>query len=221
MARFILIHGAFRGGWAWDRVRPGLEAEGHQVLNPTLSLGGEVTLSGWASDIADLIDEASPAKDLCIVGHSQGGIVALAAVGQRPDAVRRLILLDSPIPTAGQTAADVLPHEVRHAYGDPPREAWLAPTPTGDPWVDSRLVSAPVAPAYDPVDSGGRAATVDTAYVFCSRSGPGVPATYSRKAFDAAGRAYRLIDADHDAPLLQPALVVELLLELTPTGSTA
>ena len=37
MTTFVLVHGAFRGGWSWDRVAPLLRAEGHAVHAPTLS----------------------------------------------------------------------------------------------------------------------------------------------------------------------------------------
>ena len=37
MTTFLLVHGAFRGGWAWDGVRSLLEADGHAVLAPSLT----------------------------------------------------------------------------------------------------------------------------------------------------------------------------------------
>ncbi|MFD1490412.1 alpha/beta fold hydrolase [Ancylobacter vacuolatus] len=41
MTTFVLIHGAWHGGWCWDRVAPLLEVAGHRVAAPTLSgLGG-------------------------------------------------------------------------------------------------------------------------------------------------------------------------------------
>ncbi len=148
------------------------------------------------------------------MGHSQGGIVALAAAARVPELVRQLVLLDSPVPQPGQTAVDVLPEAVRKAYGDPPRTAWIDPTPTGDAWVDARLVAAPVAPAYDPVDPDGIAVQIGTTYVFCSQTPTGVPATYSRQRFDEDSRPYVLLEAEHDAPLRQPDLVSALLVDL-------
>ncbi len=208
------MHGAFRGGWAWDRVRPSLEAAGHLIETPTLSSDQHVpaSLSLWTDELLAVLESS---QDLTLlVGHSQGGIVALAAAAAAPLTVGHLVLLDSPVPLAGQSAADVLPLEIRRAYGDPPREAWIDPTPTGDPGVDARLVSAPVAPAYDVVDPDGVAAALPTTYVFCSRTPDGVPAAYSRQRFDREQLNYRLLDADHDAPLRQPELVSQLILDL-------
>lgn len=213
MARLVLVHGAFRGGWAWDRVRPELEAAGHDVVTPTLTAEGDVTLDVWAAELAVVLSQGS--DPAVLVGHSQGGVVALAAAARVPELVRHLVLLDSPVPEPGETAADVLPEAVRTAYGDPPRSAWVEAIPTGDPWVDARLVAAPVAPAYDPVDPDGTAARIGTTYVFCARTPDGVPATYSRQRFDAQARPYVLLDADHDAPLLQPDAVSGLLHQVT------
>ena len=42
MTTFVLIHGAFRGGWSWQRVRPLLVAAGHDVHAPSLLGCGEL-----------------------------------------------------------------------------------------------------------------------------------------------------------------------------------
>ncbi len=219
MARFVLVHGAFRGGWAWDRVHPFLIGAGHSVDAPTLTLAEPASLERWAGQVAQVL--RGGAGDAILVGHSQGGVVALAAAALNPDRVARLVLLDAPVPEPGQCAADVLPADVRAAYGDPPRDSWLPPTPTGDPWVDAQLVAAPAAPAFDPVDPQGLAKTVETTYVFCARTPPAYPAVYSRAEFDRSQRDYRTLDADHDAPLLQPAAVATLLMELAASGPVA
>ena len=37
MATFVLVHGAWFGGWCWQKVIPLLEAAGHEVYAPTLA----------------------------------------------------------------------------------------------------------------------------------------------------------------------------------------
>jgi Alpha/beta hydrolase family len=37
MATFVLVHGAWHGGWCWQKVIPYLEAAGHAVYAPTLT----------------------------------------------------------------------------------------------------------------------------------------------------------------------------------------
>jgi hypothetical protein len=41
MATFVLVHGAFHGGWCWRDVAASLRATGHAVFTPTLTGLGE------------------------------------------------------------------------------------------------------------------------------------------------------------------------------------
>jgi pimeloyl-ACP methyl ester carboxylesterase len=96
MATFILIHGAWHGGWCFDSIRPLLETEGHMVITPDLpGMGGNdaelaaVTLSGWGDFVAGLCREAAQPVILC--GHSRGGIVISEAAERAPEAVASLV----------------------------------------------------------------------------------------------------------------------------------
>jgi pimeloyl-ACP methyl ester carboxylesterase len=95
MSIFVLIHGAWHGGWSFDTIRPLLEAEGHKVLAPDLpGMGGSsaelaaVTLPGWADYVADLC-RAQP-EPVILAGHSRGGIVISEVAERAPEAVRAL-----------------------------------------------------------------------------------------------------------------------------------
>src|SRR5581483_9191509 len=74
MATFSLVHGAWHGGWAWDRVRSELEARGHRVAAPDLPCD-DVSLG--VADYARCVPPADVA-----VGHSLGGLT-LARVDAR------------------------------------------------------------------------------------------------------------------------------------------
>jgi pimeloyl-ACP methyl ester carboxylesterase len=80
MARFVLVHGAWHGGWCWERIVPLLGAAGHEVLAPDLpGLGADRTpfaadvLAQWADFVAGLVRGA--AEPAVLVGHSRGGLV--------------------------------------------------------------------------------------------------------------------------------------------------
>ena len=80
MSTFVLVHGAFRGGWSWDRVAPLLRAAGHDVHAPTLSR----TASGldvWVDEVAAYVGDPG---DTVLVGHSQGGVVVREVALRRP-----------------------------------------------------------------------------------------------------------------------------------------
>ena len=41
MATYVLVHGAWHGGWCWKKMMPLLRAAGHEVVVPTLTELGE------------------------------------------------------------------------------------------------------------------------------------------------------------------------------------
>lgn len=223
----VLLHGAFRGGWAWHRMAPLLRDAGHRVTAPSLlgcaerytpaMRGSRIRLADWVSDVA-----AVTAPGAVLVGHSQGGVVALAAAA----AVRasHVVLLDAPVPPAGGCAADVIPAEVAARYGPPPAATdWVDPLPfQEDPalgltaelvaWANTLLTPSPAGPAYDPVPAPAERIARTT--VFFSRTPSFFPCGYTRAAMDERGEPYALLDAGHDAPLTHPQLVADHLLEV-------
>ncbi|MBO6781920.1 MAG: alpha/beta fold hydrolase [Alphaproteobacteria bacterium] len=98
MATFLLIHGAWQGAWAWDRLVPLLEEAGHAAVAVDLPGDGHddtppetVTTMLCAEKVAGLIDNATP--PVILVGHSMGGTVASQASELRPDKVSLAIYL--------------------------------------------------------------------------------------------------------------------------------
>ncbi|MDB5653067.1 MAG: hypothetical protein JWQ94_680 [Tardiphaga sp.] len=95
---FILIHGAWQGGWAWDTIVPRLRAAGHEAIavdlpghpdNPMAA--AEVDLAVYAAHVAGVIDSVS--GPIVVVGHSSGGIAAEQACESRPDRIALAIYL--------------------------------------------------------------------------------------------------------------------------------
>ena len=113
MATFVLVHGAWHGGWCWDRVARPLRAAGHEVHAPTLTglserahlLSPLVGLETHVEDVVRLIDVLG-LTDVVLVGHSYAGQVVTAVADRRPQAVaQRAGLLQNAEP-GGVTAAD-------------------------------------------------------------------------------------------------------------------
>jgi len=121
MASYVLIHGAFQGGWAWDEIRGPLSAAGHRVLTPDLPSQGDdqtplsqVSLDAYVNRVVEVLDQCPEAAVLC--GHSLGGISISQAAELRPAKVRRLVYI----------AAFLLPNE------SSPKQFWQdlgAPSP--------------------------------------------------------------------------------------------
>ena len=112
MATFILIHGAWHGGWCWERLAPLLEAGGHHVLAPDLpgmgadrrKLGAD-PLAEWADFTAELVSKAE--APVVLVGHSRGGLVISEAAERVPERIARLVYLTAFLLKPGESLADV------------------------------------------------------------------------------------------------------------------
>lgn len=222
----VLVHGAFRGGWAWRPVRDRLQALGHDVHTPSLTGMGDrshlrdrpVGLDTWVQDVVALV-EADDLIGVTLVGHSQGGLVVRAAA---PRLVRRLAVLgylDAPVPWRGERGVDLNPGGPPSEDQLPPRDTWIPSTPV-DPaglagsavpadrlaaWVNERLCPTPLGPSLDPVDSDDP--PVRAGVAFCADTPEPYPCWTTRHRMDAAGEAYTVLDAGHDAPLTHPDLV--------------
>src|ERR1700682_3907360 len=89
---FVLVHGAWHGGWCWSRVADRLRAAGHQVFTPTQTGLGErkhllskaITLDTFTADIVNVI-EAEELSNVILVGHSFGGVAVSGMGGGEPE----------------------------------------------------------------------------------------------------------------------------------------
>ena len=117
MATFVIVHGAFSGAWAWNKVvAPLLRAGGHAVHAVTLSGLGErshlaspeVDLDTHVQDVVNVLF-CEDLRDVILVGHSYGGMVITAVVDLVPERVRQLVYLDAAVPRDGQSFLDLRP----------------------------------------------------------------------------------------------------------------
>src|SRR4030095_7839302 len=114
MATFLLVPGAWLGGWCWRDVAPHLQAGGHTVIAATLTgLGERADLLRpdirAATPVADIVDALRPEQnDGTLVGHSYGGTVITAVAERASDRIRRLVYLDAAVPRDGESNNDVI-----------------------------------------------------------------------------------------------------------------
>ena len=116
MATFVLVHGAWHGGWCWQKVIPFLEEASHEVYAPTLTglaeraseLSPDVGLDTHIQDIVGLLQEKN-LHGVILVGHSYGGMVITGVVDEVPERIAHLVYLDTFVPRDGESMADVVP----------------------------------------------------------------------------------------------------------------
>ena len=194
MAQFVLVPGAWLGGWVWRKVRRRLEAAGHEVVTPTLTGLGErshlasrtIGLATHVEDVSSLI-RWEGLDDVVLVGHSLGGLVAAAVADQLPGRVRHLVYVDAIRPVAGRSVFDAAGPAYRsyveersQASGD----GWRWPMPEPDElgrflpitdmsdedrrWFWAHATPQPVRLLAEPVELSGAGAQIDTTWVHCS-----------------------------------------------------
>jgi pimeloyl-ACP methyl ester carboxylesterase len=116
---YVLVHGAWHGGWCWRLVAEPLRAAGHCVFTPTMTglgerrhlLSRDITLDTCITDIANVL-ETEELQDIILVGHSFGGSVISGVADRMPERIRHLVYLDSVILENGQRPIDILPPDV-------------------------------------------------------------------------------------------------------------
>src|SRR5579875_3323603 len=97
---FVLVHGAWHGGWCWSRVAAILRGRGHRVFTPTQTglgerahlLSRDITFDTFVQDVVGVF-EAEELEDVVLVGHSFGGSSISGVVDRMPERVRRLVYL--------------------------------------------------------------------------------------------------------------------------------
>ena len=229
MATFVLVHGAWHGGWCWKRVTPLLRAAGHEVYAPTLTglgerahlLSREVDLDTHTTDIVNVL-EYEELTDVILVGHSYAGLVIPGVAHRLPGRVAHLVYLDAFVPRDGQCLLDLNPGAAaQQARVREEGDGWrLTPSPgarfgvtdeADGAWLASRIGPQPYATFTQPVRLGDTAPPAAT-YIFCSQ--PGGFRRFAEQVRDAPGWRYRELATGHDAMVTQPRELTDLLLEV-------
>ena len=110
MATFVLVHGAWHGGWCYRDTAAALRAAGHTVCTPTHTgvgerahQGGEnITLETHIRDVCGCI-EWEELNDIVLVGHSYGGMVISGVADRMAERIRALVYLDAFLPQNGDS----------------------------------------------------------------------------------------------------------------------
>jgi pimeloyl-ACP methyl ester carboxylesterase len=162
---FLLVHGAWHGGWAWERLAKRLISQGHRVYAPTLTGVGERShLASPAIDldvhIADVVGELrwKDLTEVVLVGHSYGGMVITGVAERELSRIRAIVYLDAFLPKRGQSLNDMVGF-VTGGGADPVPPLFTVESmkvnPADRDWVRSKLTSQPAATFSQKLDHTG------------------------------------------------------------------
>jgi pimeloyl-ACP methyl ester carboxylesterase len=170
---FVLIHGAYHGGWCWRRVRDILERHRHRVYAPSLTGNGDrthlltkdLTLETQILDIANLVTWED-LNDVCLVAHSFGGFPASGALERIHDHVASIVWLDAFKPNDGDKPVDYISEFSRKAMEEamargeagrkPPPAKTYSISEKDYAWIDSKLTPQPNGVSFQPIRLTGK-----------------------------------------------------------------
>ena len=237
MSTYVLVHGAWHGGWCWEKVVPLLQKQGHTAVAPDLPAHGkdktpiaEVSLQSYADRVCGILDAQSEAAIL--VGHSMGGMVITQAAEYRPDRIRTLVYLCAFLPRNGEsllqlaqadTEGLVLPNLVpaddqqsATVRDEAIKDAFYGDCSDEDvAWAKSLLVAQPLAPLATPVSTTeANFGRVPRVYIECLKD-RAIPPPLQKQMYTASPcRKVISMDTSHSPFFSAPQALVDHLLAL-------
>jgi pimeloyl-ACP methyl ester carboxylesterase len=227
MATYVLIHGAYQGGWIWQPVATRLSAAGHRVLAPTLDGCGErhhlvragITVGTHAREVAQLLFYED-LTDVVLVGTSAGGMVVQKAAEAARDRVGRLVFVDALVLVPGEKVGDIVkraaPNEVTAVTTGPTKadaegRLFRDLEPAMRAWALARVTPHPIAALEAPMepttfwDQAWPAAVIR-----CGRA-VNPPEAHQRRTAERLKAAWHQLDTGHYPMLSEPEALTRLL----------
>lgn len=226
---YVLVHGAWHGGWCWKHVTPRLRAAGHDVFVPTLTGFGEkshlanpsINCSTHATDLVNLI-AFEELDDVILVGHSYAGLVISRVADQIKPRLRHLVFLDAMIPVDGKP---FLAPEVSQEWAKTAKDGYLVAIPDPAsfgipadhpdlPWVKRHLTPHFLPALAEPVHyKNGGIAGIPKTFIRCTqRRNTGAPDPVEAIAKGTPEWTWKTMDTGHDVMVTQPKELSEMLL---------
>jgi pimeloyl-ACP methyl ester carboxylesterase len=215
---YVIVHGAWGGGWAFKEVERLLRADGHTVYRPTLTGQGEkvhlanpdINLTTHITDIVNVI-LWEDLHDVVLVGHSYGGMVITGVVDRVPDRIKHVIYLDAAVPNDGESFNDAFggrTSNVVDGFIPPGRGAASKPIPHDVPHPAKTLTEPIKLQHQDAVKK------IPTTYaLFVGSGGKPEQAPFYRFYQRAKDRGWTMVTlaSDHNAQWSHPQELVALL----------
>ncbi len=227
MSTFLLLHGAYQGGWIWRFMTQRLTTLGHTVHAPSLDGCGErthqmrpgITTETQAEEMAQFL-HYHDLTDIVLVGTSSGGMVMARLAELMPERIGRLVFADALMLMDGEKIRDIVTRpaaiNTELALGPSPEDAETRLLARLDPglrsWAAARFTLHPTAVFHHPVklerfwDMRWQASVL-----YCSGApDPGEP--HLRRGAEKMGAKWHVIDTGHYPMLSTPDELLDVIL---------
>lgn len=233
---FVLVHGAWHGGWCYRDTAAELRRHGNTVFTPTLTGLGErshlradvINLDTHIQDIVNvfLFEEL---QDVVLVGHSYAGMVITGVADKVADRISALVYLDAFVPTKdGDSAAKLNPAGLSSAMGQMGQDGWSVPPrpssylgvkPRNQARVDRLCVPQPLAPSLQELRLTDRQLSISNRHFVWAKGWGGPQADTPMRPYYLALRndpawKVHVMDCGHDMMVDEPMATARLLMEV-------
>jgi len=239
MANFVLVHGAWHGGWCWQRVTDALQRQGHRVHAVTLTGLGErahllspaITLDTHIDDVISAI-EVEELSDVTLAVHSYAGMIGTAVADRLGKCLKHLVYVDAVLPMPGESWSSTQSAAIQQQRLEAARNTTRFSFPPPDPavfglqgadhaWVKRRQTPHPGNTYQAPLNFDcERVALVPRTYVSCSF--PALPTIEPSRLrakdprfWEGAwmpGSTFIDLQTGHDPMISEPQALVQILL---------
>lgn len=228
---FLVCHGAWSAGWAWKKMHPLMQAAGHRLITPSYTgLGERAHLAHHGLDldahIQDMLNVIfyEDLRDIVLVGHSYGGMVATGVADRARERIAQLIYIDAFVPRDGQSLFDlneVAIANMREAAraGDgwriPPMQTPPDTSPADVEWLSARRVAMPIKCFEQKLRLSHGETSLQRSYIYATRITPADTfGQFAKRTRNEAGWRYLEIDASHSPNVTAPQALMAMLQEI-------
>jgi pimeloyl-ACP methyl ester carboxylesterase len=228
MTTFVLLHGAYQGGWIWNPVAERLRGQGHLVFAPTLDGCAErkpqvragITTESHAEEVAALLfyDDL---RDVVLVGTSSGGMVLARAAELARERVARVVFADALALFDGEKVPDIVkrPTAVNSALTTGPSQhdfetrLFADLDPATRTWALERCTPHPIAPLTAPVKLERFWSQHWNASVIWCRKSTNPPQAHQRRTAETLKGRWHELDTGHYPMLSEPQALAKLIVD--------
>jgi pimeloyl-ACP methyl ester carboxylesterase len=204
-------------------MRPLMRTAGHEFWTPTYTGVGErahlanpsIDLDTHIQDVVNVL-EFEDLRDIVLIGHSYGGMVATGVADRTRDRIRQVIYLDAFVPEDGKCLLDYVGEhgrKMRQAADD----GWRVPPSPMPPdteqadvdWALPRRMPQPIKTIATPIRLSGKELP-PRSYIYCKRNSPGDPFRQFGERAQREGWPYFELDASHNPHITMPETLAAL-----------
>ena len=224
---FLVCHGAWSAGWAWKKMHPLMRAAGYRLVTPSYTgLGERTHLANRSIDLETHIEDMlnvikyEDLRDIVLIGHSYGGMVATGVADRARDRITQLIYVDAFVPEDGQSLLDLY-------EADRPRvqalakagDGWRVPpnptppdtSPEDIAWLSERRVHMPIK-CFETKLKLSKPLTLPRSYIYATRITPADTfGPFAKRAKNDPAWRYYELDASHAPNVTAPEALMALL----------